>query len=218
MPRLHVVLVALSVALGLLYALAVLRNELGGPAGLAPVVIVDSTRHLVTPAMADASREMVERKAPGFHARAADGRAYSLAELRAAGPVLLTFIKQGCPCSESAQPYFNALHAAYPGVSLLGVIDVEGEAAGRWAERHRVTDPMLLDPAGELVRGYGVQNSAYVVLVDSEGRIARHWPGYSAPMLRELGATLAAMTGRAEVPLALDDAPEELYTGCPYDF
>lgn len=73
MKRLHVVLLALaSSTLGVFYALAVLRNELGGPVGSTPVVIVQPAKHLVTREMADASREMLEREAPAFRTRAAD--------------------------------------------------------------------------------------------------------------------------------------------------
>ena len=47
---------------------------------------------------------MVSRQAPDFSKKAADGENYVLRELIRHGPVLLTFIKIGCPCSEAAQP------------------------------------------------------------------------------------------------------------------
>jgi hypothetical protein len=75
---------------------------------------------------------------------------------------------------------------------------------------------VLLDPDLKLVRSFGVENSAYVIVVDRHGRIAMHWPGYSASMLQQLGAALASMTGTPFRPIDTLDAPADLYTGCPY--
>ena len=75
---------------------------------------VETAKHVVTPSMAEASRGMVFRQAPAFTLKATDGAEYSLGELIHEGPLLLTFIKIGCPCSEAAQPFFNRLRAAYP--------------------------------------------------------------------------------------------------------
>ena len=168
--------------------------------------------------MATASEAMVERVAPPFDAPAADGRRYRLDELSRRGPLVLTFVKDGCPCSEAAQPFFNRLHAAYPEAEMFGVIDVEAEPATRWAGRFHVTYPLLLDPGLGIIRAYNAENSAYVVLVDAQGRIRKHWPGYSAGMLRELGATLAGLIGTTDRPIDVADAPDEAYSGCPFEF
>ncbi|WP_165247446.1 peroxiredoxin family protein [Paludisphaera soli] len=179
-------------------------------------VIVEDEKHLVTPEMASASVARIGLAAPGFEKPTAGGATERLEDLLRDGPVLLTFIKVGCPCSESAQSSFNELHAAYPGVAIRGVIDVEAEKARGWADRFHAAYPLLLDPDEDLVRDYGAENSAYVVLIEPGGAIANHWPGYSGPMLRELGALMARLSGTAERPLDFPDAPEELYTGCPY--
>ena len=131
--------------------------------------------------------------------------------------MVLTFIKIGCPCSEAAQPFFNRLRAAYPHARILGVIDGDLGPANLWAKKIRVSYPLLLDPNLQLVRAYGVENSAYVVLVDQKGQIVMHWPGYCASMLQELGATLALLTRSAVRPIDTVDAPVEFYSGCPYD-
>ncbi len=210
-------IVLLFAALGTFVALAWLGPGSGGAAAPPTVVIEGATKHLVTGPMAEASRSMIERMAPPFEALTIDGKVYKLDELRRRGPVVLTFIKDGCPCSESAQPYFNRLVVAHPGAEFLGVIDVDAEKAARWASKCRVSYPLLLDPALEIVRAFHVENSAYVVLIDSGGRIRKHWPGYSSGMLRELGATLAELTGSGERPIDIADAPEDEYTGCPFD-
>ncbi|WP_165067820.1 peroxiredoxin family protein [Paludisphaera rhizosphaerae] len=202
---------------GGLYAWARIHRDPGGPTPGELVILESTPKHLVTKEMADASRAMVSRPAPPFVASALNGDRVELAERLRRGPVVLTFIKAGCPCSEAAQPFFNQLDKAYPGVEFLGVVDVEGGPAQRWAERLRIAYPMLTDPDLKIVRDYGVENSAYVVVIDRQGRIVKHWPGYSTGMLRELGATLAALSGTAEQPLDVSQAPDEEYSGCPFD-
>lgn len=209
-------LIVASATVGGLYAWARIRSEL--PTGTPePLVIEGPSKHLATPEMATASRAMTGRPAPEFTKPDSDGQTHRLGEMLRGGPVLLTFIKQGCPCSEAAQSFFNELHAAYPKVSMWGVFDQDGGKAEEWAGRFHVAYPLLIDPDGELVRDYGVENSAYVVLIGRQGGIEKHWPGYSESMLRELGSLMARMTDSPERPLALADAPEDLYTGCPYE-
>jgi hypothetical protein len=56
-----------------------------------------------------------------------------------------------------------------------------------------------------------------VVLIGAVGRIRQHWPGFSSGMLRKLGATLAALTGTVERPVDVPDAPDEPYSGRPFE-
>ena len=208
---------ALSATIGGLYGWARLRSELGEAESPNPMVFEATTKHVVTGRMAEASRTMEEKVAPPFQADGSDGRRHSLAELAHRGPLVLTFVKLGCPCSEAAQPFFNRLHAALPDVPFLGVIDVDAEKAKAWAGRFHVAYPLLLDPSYRIVRDYQVENSAYVVIVDTRGRIFKHWPGYSIGMLNELAATLAEASGVATPRVDVADAPDDLYTGCPYE-
>ncbi len=182
-----------------------------------PLVIQSEETHKVTPEMASASREMLGRPAPGFTKPAADGSLHELGAMLREGPVVLTFIKKGCPCSEAAQTFFNSLHDTYPKAAMRGVIDVEAEPAREWAARFHVDYPLLVDPEEELVRAYQAENSAYVVIISPEGQIVKHWPGYSESMLRELALMMASMTGSSAEPPAFPDAPEELYSGCPFE-
>lgn len=176
-----------------------------------------TTKHLVTHEMMRASRTMSDRPAPRFARHGADGEAYALLDLTRQGPVVLTFIKDGCPCSEAAQPFFNQIAAAYPDARFLGVIDVEAEAARRWTSTFGVSYPVLPDPQHELVKDYAARNSAYVILIDRDGRIARYWPGFSSTMLDDLGSALARLCGVTRTAVNIADAPVEMYTGCPFD-
>ncbi len=188
----------LFTAVGGLYARARLRHDSTATDPPSRPIIQKTTRHIVTSEMAKASQAMLDRLAPPFNETADDGKTYKLSDLLRSGPVVLTFLKDGCPCSESVQPYFNDLHAAYPRAKFLGVIDSQQEAAADWAIRFRVGYPLLVDPEHKIIRAYQIENSAYVVIIDSLGRIRKHWPGYSSSMLKELGANLAELTLAAE--------------------
>jgi peroxiredoxin len=130
-------------------------------------------------------------------------------------PTVLVFIKDGCPCSEAAEPYFHRLHAAYGSrVAFLGVIDGDRSDARGWADRHRTPYPVLADPDLRIIRACGAERSAYVALVARGGSIERLWPGFSRGMLAELGTRLAQRSGLPEPPDEPSGAPEELASGC----
>jgi peroxiredoxin len=210
-------LLGLAVLLGAAVVWLRIRAEQRPPEPVAVTVIAEE-KHAVTPEMAAASAAMATLQAPSFRRPATDGSEKDLAALLASSPVLLTFIKDGCPCSEAAQPFFNRLHAAYgERCAFLGVIDREAEAGIAWARKFRAAYPLMLDPALDLVRAYEIENSAYVVLIDTDGRIRKMWPGYSVGMLNEVGAMLAELAGTEPQKLEVADAPDDLYSGCPYD-
>ena len=209
--------VVLFATLGILYGWTRLRFVRSGDVVPPQVIVDESKKHLVTKEMAEASRSVVDRVAPAFEAIANNGETYTLDELRQRGPVVLTFVKDGCPCSQAAQPFFNQLHTAYPKARFVGVINTETDKAQKWAKLFSVTYPLVLDPSLRIVKDYRVENSAYVIVIDSDGRIRQHWPGYSTSMLKELGGAIAALTGSPEKPIDMEDAPDLLYTGCPFE-
>ena len=201
-------------AFGLARAKAVRRAR---SAAVAAVATIEPETHKVTPDMLASAGQRVKSAAPAFRRVDADGTTQDLAELLKSGPVVLVFIKDGCPCSVSASPYFNALHTLYRGrLRLLGVIEGDAEVARRWGSANHVTFPILLDPSLDLAKNYGATNSAFVALIDRDGRIDELWPGYSASMLHDLNRRASAMAGLVQEPFDASDAPEELYSGCPF--
>ncbi len=174
-------------------------------------------KHKVSPEMLRGAESQERTEAADFRGMASDGRAYTLSDEWKRGPVVLIFIKDGCPCSVSAESYFNNLHAAYRGhVTFFGVIDRERDEAEAWAARYAVPFPLLLDPHGELVRKYHVTNSAYLALIDTSGKIDSFWPGYSSAMLEAVNARIATLSGLPEAEQDTSQAPDELYSGCPF--
>ncbi len=174
--------------------------------------------HLVTPEMLEKSEAAVDRPVPAnLRAMDADGRIYDLANEAQSRPLMLVFIKDGCPCSISAEPFFRRLFDAYQEqVQILGVIDGDQEVARSWAKQHGTPYPILLDPDLKLVEAFEVWNSAYVAVVAPGGQIETLWPGYSAEMLGDLSEQLARLGGTKVVPIEVNDAPELLYSGCPF--
>ncbi|MDB5350928.1 MAG: resA 17 [Planctomycetota bacterium] len=187
------------------------------PEVVVSVAVQEPEKHKVTPAMLVAAEARAKRPAPPFEMIASDGTACDLAKMAKDGPIVLVFIKDGCPCSVSAEAYFNQLHAAYRGrIRFVGVIDGDRKLARKWGALNGVPFPILPDPKLTLMQSYGATNSAYVALIDRDGQIEEFWPGYSASMLHDLNAKMAKLAGLDPETVETPDAPEDLYSGCPF--
>ena len=168
--------------------------------------------------MLAAAQSLENRAAPSFRAEADDGKAYSLHDLAEEGPLALVFIKDGCPCSVAAGPYYSRLGESYGSrVRFFGVIDGDARVAKAWGQKNRVSFPILCDPDLRIVREYKAENSAYFAVIARGGTVEKYWPGYGADMLKEANALLARLAGVEAKPIDVADAPDDLYTGCPFD-
>jgi peroxiredoxin len=192
--------------------------RLGGPARpTGKVAFVEPEKHRVTVDMLASTATMTEKSAPSFRLRATDGTTYALDELARETPVVLAFIKDGCPCSTDAQRYFNRLHEAYGHeIRFLGVIDVDPDKARAWGQQNRTTFPLVTDPGLGVMRDYKADSSAYVAVIAKGGAIDRLYPGYSESMLAEISDRLARLAGIPPRPIDASGAPDELSTGCPF--
>jgi peroxiredoxin len=189
----------------------------GAIAFSAALLVRPSGYHPVTPAMLTTAGRVSGRQVTALVAEGADGLAYSPAAEARRRPLVLVFIKDGCPCSEAAEPFFQHLHDAYGGrAAFLGVIDGDRELAKAWAHRQRVPYPVLSDPDHRIIDACGVERSASVALVARGGTIETLWPGYSAGMLADLGARLSRHTGLVEITIDAEGAPAEMTSGCSF--
>lgn len=180
------------------------------------VAFAEPEKHLVTPAMLAQTDAMARRSAPSFRARATDGATYDLADITKESPLVLVFIKDGCPCSADAQRFFNRLHEAYgKEARFLGVIDSDDAHARAWGHQHRTTFALLIDPDLAIARAYQAESSAYMAVMEKGGVIDRLYPGYSVTMLAEASERIARLAGVAARPIDASGAPDELSTGCP---
>ncbi len=174
--------------------------------------------HYVTPGQLADAAYLADAALPPFTAVAHDGSTVAWQDLVASRPVVVVFIKSGCPCSAEFETYFQRLVRAYsPAVGFVGLIDDGPEAARRYAERNHVPYPVLADPERTVIRRFGARNGCAVALVWRGGTVHTLWPGYSADMLAEAGRRTAALAAVPERPLQTDDLPGALRAGCPFE-
>jgi peroxiredoxin len=190
-------------------------SEPGQPAARGP----DHARekHYVSPRQLADSNSMVQRQAGDFRATAQDRRRMDWDDLSGGRPVVLIFIKEGCPCSVEVEPFFQRLEKLYASeVRFAGVIDAGTEVAARYAIEQGVTHPILADPERRLIGRFRAKNGCYVVLLTPGGVIDGFWPGCSADTMRQLGRRIAGLAGVEECSLDVSGMPASLTTGCPF--
>ena len=173
--------------------------------------------HYVNPSQMAATAATANSIAPALNARDHTGNPFHWPD-EGTRPVLVVFVKDGCPCSVEFEPFFHRLHAAYSGsIRFVGAIDVDVVGARRFAERNGTPYPLLPDPACEIVRRFGADNGAYVALLSPDGTVDRMWPGLSVEAYSDIGRRLAAIARVPERPLDTTGLPDALVTGCPFD-
>jgi peroxiredoxin len=133
-------------------------------------------------------------------------------------PVVLVFIKEGCPCSTEFEPFFHRVEKLYRGkVRFIGVIDAKREVAQRYAKKEAVPYRVLPDPDRQVIRRFKAENGGYVVLLSPEGVIEGFWPGCTAATMQELNHRIAGQLGIEKRFLDVAGMPVSLITGCPYE-
>jgi hypothetical protein len=192
------------------------RGSAPGPSS-GPFRPASSDKHFVTPQQLVAAGTMSERTLAPIPAVAHDGRRHQWMDLAGGQPVVVVFIKKGCPCNVEFEPFFHRLERAYRGSArLVGVIDGPVEAARHYAEANRAPYLILADPERALISRFRAENGAYVALLTPAGVLDTLWPGCSAQMMRELSRRLAELAGIAEQPIDTAGLPDVLTTGCPF--
>jgi peroxiredoxin len=198
----------------------------GPPAINTPVVrlpIVNSERatfhenHFLGAKQLAESNAATRREFADLAADAHDGRRLDWQSLSGGQPVLLVFIKDGCPCNAEFDSYLGRVEKLYRGdVRFAGVIDGDVDTARRYVEQSRVEYPILADPDRRLIRRFNARNGCYAALLAADGALDTLWPGYSADALRDLARRIAALTHVAERLPKVSDVPAALTTGCPF--
>jgi peroxiredoxin len=179
----------------------------------------DREKHYVNPRQLADANEMVQREVGYLSATAQNGRLVTWDELSSGRPVVLIFIKQGCPCSAEVEPFFQRVERLYANEArFAGLIDAGTKGAAHYATENAVRHPVLADPEKRLIRQFRVKNGCYVVLLTPGGVIDGCWPGCSADTMRQLGRRIACLAGVAERPLDVSGMPASLTSGCPFKF
>jgi peroxiredoxin len=173
-------------------------------------------RHRITPEMRRLAAAASHWPAPEFTRKDTDGLTLDLASLLARRPVYLVFIKEGCPCSIEAQPFFERLYKKFGDrVQFVAVTDGTPAEAREWKAHFQVVYPMLSEPKAGLMHDFKALHSAYSALITKEEGVVHLWPGYSRGELDSIVETLNLVTGRKQV-VAFDDAPRKPTTGCTF--
>ena len=96
-------------------------------------------------------------KAPMFDLKTLGGKAVSLVDELARGPVVLAFFKVSCPTCQYALPFLERLHKAYghKGVAIYGVSQNDAKDTAAFIKEFGTTFPILLDDT----RSYPVSNA-----------------------------------------------------------
>jgi peroxiredoxin len=174
-------------------------------------------KHYVTPRQLAASGAMTNRLVAPFTAVTQAGQPIAWAELSGGQPVVLVFIKKGCPCNVELEPFFQRLETAYRDcVRFAGVIDGSVDVACQYAAANHVPHPILADPEHQLIVRFQAESGVYVALVTPSGVLDTLWPGCSAEMMQELSRRSAELAGVEERPVDYTGMPNALTTGCPF--
>ncbi|MGL5096490.1 MAG: peroxiredoxin family protein, partial [Planctomycetia bacterium] len=138
-------------------------------------------------------------------------------DLSGGKPVVVVFVKNGCPCSAEFEPYFHRVAAAYPdSVRFAAVIDGDVPAARRFAGDNHVPFPVIADESKAIIERFRAEHGATVVLLSPSGKRAARWPGCSQEMMRDLGALVARLGDVPEQPIKVVGLPGALTAGCAY--
>jgi hypothetical protein len=183
-----------------------------------PVPGLAGEKHYVTPAQLAESGSWGNRQVGAFSAVAHDGKPFAWSGKSQARPLVLVFIRQGCPCNGDLEPFFQRLAGQYGDVAdFAGVIDAGADTARAYAMGQKTPYRVLADPDRALIARFQARNGGYIALLRPEGCVDTLWPGYSAEMMRELGRRIAELGAIPERPLDVAGLPGALTTGCPFE-
>lgn len=177
----------------------------------------EAKKHLVTEPMSRNAKAFATKPAPVLELTDSEGKSIRLNDLAKDKLVVVYFVKDGCPCSETYEPFIQEVARNYSDVAtFLAVIDGTRETAAAWSSRYVLPYPIAFDTTSATMASWGATNSAFTALVDRSGKVVDYWPGYSLTMLEDLGRGIAELAGVPRRRLALLDAPSRLYTGCSF--
>ena len=177
-----------------------------------------SRKHYVTPDQLVESGALADRKVGSFSVLAADGPVFNPSAASGRQPLVLFFVRRGCPCNAEFEPFFHRLATRYQDVAeFAGVMDVGTDEALAYAAAHETPYRILADSDRTIINRFEAKNGGYVALVRPDGAVDTLWPGCSAEMMRELGRRIAELGAVTERSIDVAGMPGALTTGCPFE-
>lgn len=184
----------------------------------APVATVEpKPRHPVTDKMWTEAKSLDNVAVPKFKLRDQFGKEQTLESLSEGKPLVLYFIKEGCPCSVDLEPLMQRLAKSVSGdVAVAGVISGDAKVAEKWMKVGQTPYPVLLDTNLELIKAFKAERSTYTALIRPDGTVQRLWPGYSKDMLLEVAKTSSELAKTPAQPFDPAYAPATMTSGCSF--
>jgi peroxiredoxin len=143
--------------------------------------------------------------APDFKLNALDGKAFSLKDALARGPVVLAFFKVSCPTCQYAFPFYERLFTTYKNrhVTLVGVSQNNAQETAAFAKEFSTTFPLLLDDtsAYPVSNAYGLTNVPTFYWIGTDGEIEISSVGWSKPDFEQINHLMAEAGAVAVVPM-----------------
>jgi peroxiredoxin len=133
--------------------------------------------------------------------------AWSLAEARSRGAVLLAFFKISCPTCQLAFPFLQRLadQAAEDSPSMVAISQDDAKGTEQFRQRFGISIATELDaaPAYRASNLYGIRNVPTLFLVEPSGEISMAASGFSKAAFEQLGARFGVSVFRPG-----EEAPE----------
>lgn len=176
-------------------------------------------RHDVTPEMQKAADALERTPLPSINEVDHEAHPVLSGDFKTGVPTVLVFVKNECPCSIEAQPFYNAMAKAFGGdVQFMAVIDSDPRDAAAYAEFTVTPYRVLADQDLSTIKALGAKASASAALIDGQGEVVKVWAGYSASVLRQINFLAGTLAKSGPVEFDQSGAPEKLTAGCTYEF
>jgi peroxiredoxin len=138
-------------------------------------------------------------EAPDFTLSTLGGKAFSLRDALAQGPVVAAFFKVSCPVCQYAFPFLERIYRNYDGhaVTFVGISQNERKDTAAFMKQYGVTFPVLLDDLKTfpVSNAYGLTNVPSVFWIAQGGEIQIASVGWSRQEIEEIARKASAETG-----------------------
>ncbi len=177
----------------------------------------EGPRHPVTDEMTKQTSAKSAQLMPVMTLPTTDGDTIQVGQRKGKKPQLVYFVKEGCPCSFDAEPFFKELGRRFRNtVTFICVTNSGVSKAKDWAGRQAPPYVVAYDPEQKVIKGFSAKNSVNAVLLNEKGEVLKMWPGYSKSILLEMNSEIAKAAKLKEQPFDPTYAPDAKTSGCDF--